>query len=444
MKKNKGIKFTLIILSIILLSIISFVGIYVQNKNTFENVLPNYLLAKDLKGYRRVELQVSKESQTIKYDAEGKEIGENDTEKEVARTEEKKVNNDEVLTLDNYKNVKNIIENRLNKMNVSNYIIRQDNTNGNIILELEENSDTDRVIGQLYMQGKFEIVDKDTNEVLMTNQDLESVKAGYGTNGNGTTVVFINIQFNKEAVEKFKNITNTYIETNVEKEVAEGEEPKQETKAKEITIKIDDSTLLSTHFDEEVSNGLLQLSVGSSSSSRTDELQDYLLEANSMAALLNAGKMPIVYEVEQNKYVFSNITINEIGIAIIILVIILIIGIIYLIMKYKIKGILGSISLIGYIAILLIALRYFNVEISIGGLLGITLSIILNYVILANILKEKDVIKTIKKYALVLIPTLIIAIVFTFMNIGIGITLFWGIAISLLYNLSITNIMLRD
>lgn len=444
MKKNKEIKFILIILVIILLSIISFVGVYVRNANTFENILPNYLLAKDLKGYRRVEFQVNKEVQTIKYDAEGKEIASTDTETQAARTEEIKVNNDEVLTEDNYKTVKKIIEKRLNTMNARDYIIKQDTTNGNIVLELEENSNTDRIVGNLDLQGKFEIVDNDTNEVLMTNEDLKSVKGGYGRNSSGATVVFINIQFNKEATEKFKNITNTYIQTTVEKEATEGEEQKQETVTKQIAIKVDNNTLLTTYFDEEVSNGLLQLSVGSSTNATSEELQDYLLEANSMAAVLDAGKMPIVYELEQNKYIISNITIKEIGIAISVLIIILTIGMIYLIIKYKTKGILGSISLIGYIAILLIAIRYFSVEISIGGIIGIVLSIIVSYIILERILKQKDIIEVIKKYALVLIPTLIIAIVFTFMNIGIGITLFWGITISLLYHLSITNIMLKD
>ena len=35
------------------------------------------------------------------------------------------------------------------------------------------------------------------------------------------------------------------------------------------------------------------------------QLQEYLLEAKSMAALLDSEKMPIVYKVEQNKYIYS-------------------------------------------------------------------------------------------------------------------------------------------
>lgn len=446
MKKLKGMKLTVIILAIILLAMVSFVGIYVEDKNAMKNLLPEYLLGRDLKGHRRVELKVDDTAQTIKYDAEGNEIGAEDTQKEVARTEEKRTNPEENLTEENFKVVKKILEARLSSMQANDYLLRQDLANGNIVLELPETANTDRIVGQLYLQGKLEVVDKDTNEVLMTNEDVQSVKSGYGTAGNGTTVVFVNIQFNKEGTEKFKNITNTYVETKVEKEATEeGEEQKEETVKKEIALNIDGSTLLTTYFEEEVANGLLQLSIGASSENTTaKEMQDYLLQANTMEALLDNGKLPIVYQVEQNKYVFSVVTENMVKIVIVISIIVLAIAMIYTILKYQAKGMIGSISLIGYIALLLIALRYFNVEITIGGIVAILFSIAISYAILIGILKEKEIMTVMKKYSVMLIPTLIIAIVFTFMNIAIGIVLFWGIIISLLYHISITNIMLKD
>lgn len=447
MKKYKGMKITLIILTIILLSMISFIGIYVQDKNQMKNIMPEYLLGRELKGYRRIELKVSDEiEETIEYDAEGNVI--TDSETEVARTEEKKVNEDEILTKENYEKSKEIIEKRLDKMQVEDYIIRQDESNGTIILEIPEDNNTDRVVGQLSLQGKFEIVDNDTDEVLMTNSDIKSVESGYGTTSSGTTAIFININFNKEGKEKFRNITNTYVETVVETDdettTEETEEDETETVTKEIAIKIDDSTLLTTYFDSEISTGILQLSVGSSTNATTEELQEYLLEANTMSALLDSGKMPIVYEVEQNKYILSDITANEIEIAVRVAIVVLAIGMIYFIIKYKTKGILGSISLVGYVAILLIGVRIFNVEISIGSLIGIALGIAINYCIISSILKQKEIMPVIKKYVIALIPTLIIAIVFTFMNIAMGSTIFWAVVISILYNLSITNMMLKD
>lgn len=442
MKKFKGLKITVIVLLIILLSMVSFIGIYVQDKNQVKNSLPGYILSRDLKGHRRIELKVNDEvKETKKYDADNNLITDDTTE--VARTEEIKVNSEEILTKENYEASKKIIEKRLEKMQVNNYDIRQNLENGTIILELPENDNTDRTVGQLSLQGKFEIVDKDTNEVLMTNDDLKLVQSKYGTTSSGTTSIVLNIQFNKEGTEKFKNITNTYVETTKTVE-QEGEEAKEETVTKEISIKIDDTTLLSTHFSEQVSNGLLQLSVGSSTNSTTEELQEYAKEATSMAALLDSGKMPIVYEVEQNKYILSEVTQDVIQKVIVVSIIVFTLAIIYLIIKYKGKGILAGISIIGYVALLLLAIRYANVEVSIAGIIEILFSTLINYMLVVSMLKEEKINNAIKKYSLILIPTLVIAIAFTFSNIAVGTVLFWGIAIAMLYNISITNLLLRD
>ena len=442
MKKFKGLKITVIVLLIILLSMVSFIGIYVQDKNQVKNILPEYILSRDLKGHRRIELKVNDEvKETKKYDADNNLITDDTTE--VARTEEIKVNSEEILTKENYEASKKVIEKRLEEMQVNNYDIRQNSENGTIILELPEDDNTDRIVGQLSLQGKFEIVDKDTNEVLMTNDDLKSVQSRYGTTSSGTTSIVLNIQFNKEGTEKFKNITNTYIQTTKTVE-QEGEEAKEETVTKEISIKIDDTTLLSTYFSEQVTNGLLQLSVGSSTNSTTEELQEYAKEATSMAALLDSGKMPIVYEVEQNKYILSEITQDVVAKVIVVSIIVLTLAIIYLIIKYKGKGILAGISIIGYVALLLLAIRYANVEVSIAGIIEILFSTLINYMLVVSMLKEEKINNAIKKYSLILIPTLVIAIAFTFANIAVGIVLFWGIVIAMLYNISITNLLLRD
>lgn len=442
MKKFKGLKITVIVLLIILLSMVSFIGIYVQDKNQVKNILPEYILSRDLKGHRRIELKVNDEvKETKKYDADNNLITDDTTE--VARTEEIKVNSEEMLTKENYEASKKVIEKRLKEMQVNNYDIRQNLENGTIILELPEDDNTDRTVGQLSLQGKFEIVDKDTNEVLMTNDDLKSVQSRYGTTSSGTTSIVLNIQFNKEGTEKFKNITNTYIQTTKTVE-QEGEEAKEETVTKEISIKIDDTTLLSTYFSEQVTNGLLQLSVGSSTNSTTEELQEYAKEATSMAALLDSGKMPIVYEVEQNKYILSEITQDVVAKVIVVSIIVLTLAIIYLIIKYKGKGILAGISIIGYVALLLLAIRYANVEVSIAGIIEILFSTLINYMLVVSMLKEEKINNAIKKYSLILIPTVVIAIAFTFANIAVGIVLFWGIVIAMLYNISITNLLLRD
>lgn len=286
----------------------------------------------------------------------------------------------------------------------------------------------------------------------MTNDDLKSVKAGYGTTSYGTTTVFVNIEFNKEGTEKFRNITNTYVATKVTNEET-GEET---TKNKEVTLKLDDGEILTTHFDEEVTNGVLQLSVGSSSSSSTEDLQASLTNANNLAALLNNGKMPIVYEIENNQYIASEVESDNIALFISLAIVALTIGMIYLIIKYKEKGILSSISLIGYIALLLLVLRYTNIVITLYGLVAIILSLFITYITIVKVLENNKKVenlgiafeKAILRTMLILVPIAVIAVVFAFNSwlwiSSFGTIIFWGIAISLLYNVIITRALLLE
>lgn len=442
---NKTLKLSLTILIIILVSIISFIGIYVLDKGRMVNIVNNYQLGMDLGGSRRIELAVNTSKQTIKYDKDGKEIASNDTTTTVERQEERSVNEENVLTSDNYKSSKNILENRLKTMAINDYEIRLNETNGNITINIPENENTDIIVSQIGYQGKFEIIDNDTKEVLMTNEHLKSVKAGYGQSQTGATTIFVNIEFNKEGAEKFKNITNTYREVKQQNQ----ETGEEETVKKQIALNIDGSAILATYFDEEISNGILQLSVGTSSANATaEELQESLTKANNLAALLNNGKMPVVYQINQNQYIASEITNQNIAIFTSLSIIVTTALIIYAIIKYKEKGILGGISLIGYIAILTLVLRYTNVVITINGIIALVLSTILNYILILKLLNsEKETYKKeILKFILTLVPVFIIAVVFTFNNwlpiFSFGMIMFWGVAISLIYNLTITRALL--
>ena len=104
------------IVIILLLSLISFVGIYVKDKNTMKNVIPEYKLGTDLHGARNILVKVDDSTTTKKYDSDGnlvKDSSDGDENNENITEVEEKVNPDELRTADNYEAVKNIIEARL-------------------------------------------------------------------------------------------------------------------------------------------------------------------------------------------------------------------------------------------------------------------------------------------------------------------------------------------
>ena len=122
---------------------------------------------------------------------------------------------------------------------------------------------------------------------------------------------------------------------------------------------------------------MIQLSFGTATG---NSLATYAQEAKNLETLLNAGNLPIVYEADENHYVLSDINKDMLFIPAIVLMSLLVIGIIILIVKYKVKGLLGAISIIGYIATFLIIVRLTNVVITLERVAGIITSIILEYI----------------------------------------------------------------
>lgn len=442
MNKKNLLKNSLITLVVIVLAIISFGGIFVVEKNTVKNIVPDYILAKDLKQYRMLEFGVKKET-TISTNEDGEQ-------------REKESNS---YTADDYKKCKEILENRLSKMSITDYNIRNNLENGNLVIELPEYDGMDAIVSELVYKGKFEVLDEDTNEVLMDNNDLANAEVGYGTDNSGNTAVYFSFIFNEAGKEKFKNITNTYRhveETTTETESTENTESTESTeetnKDKKVKITFDDETIFSDHFEKEISNGVLQLNLGTSSMYSISELQERASEASRLALAMNLGKMPVDLELKKDILMENNFVQERASIIIYTVLALVCLAMIYMLFKYKSYGYKANIALVGFIAILLLAIRLFNVEISISGIFALILSIVIEIIMLINILKdnkEKTDIKAallnnVKKYLFVLAPALIVSIIFTLMNLSFGMVFFWGLFISVLYNVSLTYVLFVD
>ena len=368
-----------VVVIILLLSLISFAGIYVKDKNAMKNVIPEYKLGTDLYGARNILVKVDDSTTTKKYDSNGNLVensSDKDENNENITEVEEKVNSDELRTTENYETVKNIIEARLKYMNVEDYLLRFDESTGNISLEVPENSSTDYIAQYTITKGEFKIVDNDTSEVLLSNADLKEAKVQYSTSTSGTTV-YLTIEFNKDAVEKLKNISNTYISSTD----AEGK-----TTTKKVKMTLDDSTIISTYFQEEISTGIIQLSMGTSTN--TSEIQSNIQSASNMAVLLNTDPMPLTYTMETNRFVYSDITAETLKIVIVGLCIVALIMAICMVIKFKKNGLMGVIADIGFTAVLLLAIRYGNVEISLAGIFAIAIAVIVEYIVTGLILNE--------------------------------------------------------
>lgn len=457
-KTMKTVKILTITLLVILISMINFVGIYQKNKNRMENKVKDYSYSMSLNGARTIKLKVNTES-----------------------TDDVPNNGEEVLTAENYKKSKEVIEKRLNKMNVEEYTTSVNEATGEITIQIpEQNSQTDTIIGNLNTVGKFEILDSETKEVLLNNDDIKSSEVLYNTTNSGTSV-YLQIEFNKNGKDKLKNVSQTYVSVNnttnntTENNVAENTTSETENEAtntttegssdtatteKKITMKIDDQEIMSTSFDEPITTGKIQLSVGSATTDKTT-LQNYVDQAQSVATTLDTGKLPVKYDLEKNQYILPKLTTQDLIKVEIAIAIMAVVGIIILIVKHKLNGLLAGIAYVGLSAVYMLVVRYTNVTISIESIAGIIIVLILNYIFTTMFLnkieelnkeKAENVMKkatgeTYKKFYLRIIPICIMAITFSFVKwvpiSSFGMITFWGIVIIAIYNAIITRYLLK-
>ena len=485
----KKIKLLTITLAIILVTAVAFFGVYIPVQNRMEDKVEGYSYAMDLKGGRNIRLIVDTSNKTEVKDSEGNEVEDADnlTDEEITQNgytkEEVPTNSQDVLTYDNYKKSKDIIEKRLSKLGVDNYIVKLDDKTGDILIEIPENDNTDSVISNIGTTGKFEIVDSKTKEVLMDNNDIKSARVMYGSNNTSTTsagtTVYLEIEFNKDGAQKLENISNDYKKQNTTNETnttnvtnetntTENTNTTNETNTdstesteeqKEITMLIDDEEIMTTSFDETLETGKLQLSIGSATTDQKT-LQNYINQASSMAVVLDNGNMPVAYTVDENKYIISDITQNELNIVLYVMVGLVAIALIVLIIRYKTNGLALAISYVGLASIFLLLIRYANVVLSIEGIFGIAMVLILNYIfsnkLLVKLKKEKDVGKetvnkqlkeTYKEFFIRIIPICIAVITFCFITwepiSSFGMIMFWGIALIAVYNSIVTNLFLK-
>jgi len=499
MKAQKILNILLMVLIILLISIISFVGIFEQKQAKMANLIPDYQLGINLKGYRAISLEVLNEvasdeedtnttSEVVSEETENSnETAENTTNEENATNE----TNDTVTLasvedISKYNKNASVIRKRLKKLGVEDYTVTVDPNTGKIDITLPENKDTDTIIADITQVGKFKIVDSDSKDVLMTNKDIKSVditteKQGTDADGEPITYIYMTINFNLEGSSKFTNLTKTYqniVPENTSEEntenTAEGENSETENSAEQasevvqeetktptqVTLRIDDTDLMTTYFTTVNDTGSLSLTVGNSASAVGD-FESMVVAAENLAAIIENDPLNHQYEVNTNIYVNTTLDSNKVKLIACIEIAIALLIALVVIAKFRLNGLAATISSVGFIGLLLLAIRFGNVKLSLEGIFTIELVYLLNMIynllLLKRLNKEnltsKERIMAYKesmhKYLLILVPIAIIVVAFTVISSwgtlnSIGLVLFLGGAISSAYNAIVSYVYIRS
>lgn len=447
MKTRKKLKLILMILICILVILIGFVGIYVKTTNKYSNKIPDYKLASDLKGSTVLGLEVDDSKDTVYYDSEGKKVETSevtDENKDQYTSKEEKVNNDENLTEENYTRTLEILKERLKFLQVDQYNLDLDKKTGKIILTFEDEYPED-VESILPMEGKLELTDSNTSDVILDYSDVKSADATYASTDDGYTV-YMTLKLTDNGVNKINNI---------EKYKKSTDEEGQET-TNNFKVQFDEDQIEEVSYDDIVLTGKsLRITLASNITSNST-VNSKLNTATVVAKLTTIGKTPVVYSITAEEYVKTAVDMNVFyGVLIAIIVVIAIIYI-YLIVKYRLNGLLTAISTIANIALFTILIRLTNITISLNSFAGIVALVIVNMYLVINILKalkntDKTFGENLKEAYLksidVLLISLIIFAVFAFSKMTVissmGLLLFWGWLVVVLGNLLLTVPMLK-
>lgn len=485
----KKVKILTITLAIILVTAISFGGIYIQTQNRMENKIKNYEFGRELNSQRVVEIKIKEDSAESSSD----NSKENSSE-EMKNTDSSEEKTESELTEKDYENAKKIMEKRLQSLGAQDYTISLNKENGTLRVELPENDNVDMYIYYLYASQKITIKDTDSKDILLNDEMIKRAKYSYSNDSKGAYQVYEEIELTKDGQAKLNELLNDYAllatdVTEIEnaKKASESESTKTESTSEESTETTEntstdeqntESTKTQSTTEETSSNlettkktaklyvndttydvskiekGKITVKIGSSSSNTTS-VNNNISKAAEIAMLENAGKLPADYEVDTNRYEYSSITQKEIiCFAIAMIAILVIILLIYCVI-YKKLGILASISFVGFVSIFSLLIRYTNVAISIEGISAIIIVMIINLIINREILSKtkrmnlvNEAVKaTYKNVYLKLIPVGILTIVFCLSKweslSSFGMIMFWGLVLTAIYNATITRTLLN-
>lgn len=456
MKKNT-IKTILIILIIVLLGLVSFGGVYQKSLNSMKNVVKDYNYGMDFGKTLLIGLKIEEK------DESSKETNEQNTEatanSETDKTDETAGKTDTTEPVENKENAekkpivrndiesaKKKIENRLEALGVEEFYIRANYTDGSMIIELPEKTDS-KFISDITAVGNFSIVDSDGNFVG-GSENIKEVKYVLDRTSYAIPCVKIELVFKSDFVKNLVNNQTSYV--SVIDDQGTVTDKKLELKIDESKIYTD--TAVKMIDDIKLSN-TLTLFLGQSDSTE-EELKEYYNSAAILSTMIEDGKMPVTYKIDSSDIVKSNLDISSV---VIVGIIILGIATVLAIFKYKSKGVLAILSLIGYIALMLLLIRYTNIIIAFEGVfaLGIIFGIayVFNLKFIANSEKTKEKMikiysKTLMQFINVFVVGFIISLVFSIQSWvpikSFGTIMFWGIIIMIAYNYLITKNLIES
>lgn len=321
-----------------------------------------------------------------------------------------------------------IIERRVNELGLTEPVIQRQGKD-RIIVELPGIKDPDQAINMLGRTAMLEFKDINGTTVL-TGKDLRDARAQM--TGSGSQAV-VGLEFTDEGGAKFADLTARNID-------------------RPISILLDGEVLTSPVVQEAITGGKAQIS-----GSRNME------EAEHLAILLRSGSLPVKIEVMENRTVGPTLGQDSKEKSVVAFSIAIIGIFAFMLLFYRIPGVVADIALLLYVMLLLLIMRYLDATLTLPGIAGIILSIAMaidaNVLIFEHFKEEVVAGKTLRSAmdkgfsrAFVTIfdsniTTLIAAVILFYLGTGpirgFAVTLGLGVVLSMFTAITVTKFLMN-
>lgn len=240
---------------------------------------------------------------------------------------------------DAVKRAVSIIERRVNELGLTEPLIQRQGKD-RIIVELPGIKDPEKAIAMLRRTAMLQFMD-DQGNVVLTGSDLKDAR---GQMSEGTRAV-VSLEFNDVGAKKFADLTARNI-------------------GRQIAIALDGKVLTAPVVNEVITGGRAQIT-----GNHTME------EAEQLAILLRSGSLPVKLEVMENRTVGPTLGQDSKEKSIKAFIIGCSAVFVFMLIFYRLSGVVADIALLLYTMMLLWVMRYLNATLTLPGIAGIILSI---------------------------------------------------------------------
>lgn len=355
----------------------------------------------------------------------------------VAEPDENAENFDMATALDT---VESMLRQRLDTLGYTEATIAKMGTD-RIRVEIPGIDDPEDALKKLGSTAKLEFLDSSGN-VILEGKDVKEAVANYGQTSESSmgSQYYVSLTFNDSGRQKFADATEEMAKlASSSKNYIDIELDGENISRASVSYRIDsDSCMISGNFSKD--------------------------EAVYLAELISSGQLPVVLREIELRYVGPTLGSEALASSIKAGLIGTLIVMLFMILVYRLPGLVSAIALVSYISIFAILIIVFKVNLSLPGIAGIILTIGMavdsNVVIYERIKEELNTGKSTRAavksgfsraFSAILdsnVTTIIASIVLWYFGTGavrgFAITLFIGVVVSLFTALCITRVLLNS